>query len=71
VSWVVSEKFLLRHMNRKVNFKMVQSGKTKVGMDTLELPLVSCIIVLDELTKNPGRDLLRWVRPHVLPRKQT
>jgi len=56
VSWAVSEKFLLRHMKRKVNFKMVQSGKTKVGVDTLELPLVSCIIVLDELPRNPGRD---------------
>jgi len=33
---------------------MVQSGKTKVGMDTLELPLVSCIIVLDELTRILG-----------------
>jgi len=56
VSWVVSEKFLLRPMKRKVNSKMVQSGKTKVGVDTLELPLVSYIIVLDELPKNPGRD---------------
>jgi len=69
VSWAVPEKFLLRHMKRKVTFKIVQSGKTKVGMDTLELPLVSCIIVLDELPKNPGRDLLRWVSPHVPPQK--
>jgi len=56
-------------MKRKVNVIMVQSGKTKVGVDTLELPLVTCIIVLDELPKNPGRDLLRWVSPNVLAQK--
>jgi len=48
---------------------MVQTGKTKVGVDTLELPLVTCIIVIDELPKNPGRDLLRWVIPNGLAQK--
>jgi len=55
VSWVVSEK-ISSETYEKVNSKMVQRGKTKVGVDTLELPLVSYIIVLDEFPKNPGRD---------------
>jgi len=41
-------------MTQKVNSKMVQSGKTKVGLDTLEIPLVSCRIVLDELWRVLG-----------------